>query len=51
MKNKVDKSYKFTEEEKQEWLDRYFKKYYEEDNGEQKKEKFVKVKVDNTFIM
>lgn len=51
MKNKVDKSYKFTEEEKKEWLDRYFKKYYEEDNGEVEKEKFVRVKVDGTLAM
>ena len=51
MKNKVDKSYKFTEAEKHEWLDRYFKKYYEEDNGEIEKEKFVKVKVDGTLAM
>ena len=34
MKNKVDKSYKFTEEEKQEWLERYFKKYYDDEKGE-----------------
>lgn len=51
MKNKVDKSYKFTETEKQEWLDRYFKKYYDEENGVLDKEKFVKVKVDRTLAM
>jgi hypothetical protein len=30
MANKIDKSFKFTEEEKKNWLDTYYKKYYKD---------------------
>ena len=31
MKNKVGKNFKFTPEEKEQWLKKYFMKYYMED--------------------